>query len=110
MAARVPSLVWAGGDTIAIAGIGAALLGYLPPLAALIAIVWYAIQIYESQTLQNMLMNRRLRRLVALRGQATALELVIREKNDKSIPLLNKVNEIHSAAIAARDKQDSDES
>ena len=103
---RLQTVGMAGGDTVAIVGIAAALIGWLPPIAASIAIVWYAIQIYESQTLQNMFRTYRLRRLVRLRAEATALELLIREKNQDKLGELNRANRVHTAAIVARQAED----
>lgn len=40
-------------DTVAAAGIIGTLIGYLPALAAFAAIVWYAIQVWESKTVQR---------------------------------------------------------
>jgi uncharacterized protein (DUF2062 family) len=36
-----------------------AIAGVLPPLAALVAILWYAIQIWESKTVQNWFKRKR---------------------------------------------------
>ena len=46
-------------DTISLAAIIGALAGLLPPLAALFAILWYCIQIYESKTYQCWRVKRR---------------------------------------------------
>lgn len=51
----------------------AALAGYLPPLAALIAFVWYIIQICESETFRKWQARRRLRRIKALEEHLTQL-------------------------------------
>ncbi len=42
----------AAADVISAGAIVGTFLGYLPPLAALAAIVWYAIQVWESKTVQ----------------------------------------------------------
>lgn len=39
-------------DSVSAAAILGTLAGWLPPLAALAAIVWYAVQIWESKTVQ----------------------------------------------------------
>ncbi len=95
------TLVVAGGDSIAVAGIVMSLMGWLPPMAALVAVIWYAIQIYESRTLQAMLNKSRLRRLVQLRAKAAALELMIRGTH-ADVTELNEANVIHAAAIQKR--------
>lgn len=46
------------------------ILGYLPAVAALLGILWYAILIYESRTVQHMLKRRRLRRAARRRHKA----------------------------------------
>ncbi len=58
-------------DGISAAAIVATFMGYLPAFAALAAIIWYAVQIYESKTIQRWVRLRRLRDRVkrrALRG------------------------------------------
>jgi hypothetical protein len=45
-------------NTITTATVGGTLLGWLPPIAALFAIVWYALQIWESRTVQGWLSRR----------------------------------------------------
>lgn len=40
-------------DTISAGAILGTFLGYMPPLAALAAIIWYAVQIWESHTVQK---------------------------------------------------------
>ena len=42
-------------DWISAGAIVGSLVGYLPPLAAALAIIWYCIQIYESKTFQGWL-------------------------------------------------------
>lgn len=51
-----------------------AMLGYTPALAALVALVWYMIQIIESKTVQGMIATRRTRKLARLKAQAILLE------------------------------------
>jgi hypothetical protein len=40
------------GDVIAAGAVAGTLMNILPPMAAAMAIIWYAIQIYESKTVQ----------------------------------------------------------
>ena len=42
------------GDTVSLAAIVGTFLGYLPAIASLGAAVWYAIQIWESDTVQRL--------------------------------------------------------
>jgi len=46
-------------DWISVGAVVGALMGYLPPIAAFLAIVWYAIQIYESKTVQGWIKRSR---------------------------------------------------
>lgn len=52
----------------------ATIAGWVPPLAAGVALVWYLIQITESQTVQNWIKNRRLRKIARLKAEAIMLE------------------------------------
>lgn len=40
-------------DTVSAGAIVASFLGFLPPIAALAATLWYAVQIWESHTVQK---------------------------------------------------------
>ena len=50
-----------------------------------------------------MLRTRRLKKLVTIRAKATALELLIREKNSE-LGNLDRANAVHSAALKAADE------
>lgn len=54
-------------DGVAAGAIVGSLLGYLPAFAALAAIVWYAIQVYESKTVQKWVRVHRLKKRRARR-------------------------------------------
>lgn len=41
--------------TVAAATVLGSIAGFLPPLAAFVAVIWYSIQIYESDTVQRWL-------------------------------------------------------
>lgn len=45
-------------DTISVATVLASLTAWLPPIAALISIIWGCIRIYETKTVQGMLKRR----------------------------------------------------
>jgi hypothetical protein len=47
-------------DTVSAFAILGAFMGYLPAIAALGAVIWYAIQVYESKTVQGFLRERRM--------------------------------------------------
>jgi uncharacterized membrane protein YbaN (DUF454 family) len=46
-------------DTVSAAAIVGVFVQVLPPIAALMAILWYAVQIYESHTVQSWLHKHR---------------------------------------------------
>ena len=46
------------GNAMTTAAVGSTLVGLLPPIAALFAIVWYALQIWESATVRKWLRGR----------------------------------------------------
>ncbi len=48
--------------------------GWLPPAAALIAIVWYVVQIYESDTIQKWIKSRRTRKIARMKAQVLMME------------------------------------
>jgi hypothetical protein len=58
--------------------------GIFPPIAVLLAIIWYVLQIYESKRVQMWLSSHRLRRIAKLKleqERLEALELVLHPKN-----------------------------
>lgn len=67
-----PVFQWAG-NIISLAAIAGTLAGWLPLFAALVAIIWYSIQIWESATVRNYLNNRRkinkAKKIARLRGK-----------------------------------------
>jgi uncharacterized protein HemY len=68
-----------GGGTIL-----ATLSGFVPALAAVVALVWYLIQIHESTTVQKWIRGRRLRRLAHLKAEAMMLEAVLKNPETPS--------------------------
>jgi hypothetical protein len=52
--------------------------GWFPIIAAGVALCWYVIQIYESETVQRWLTSRRLRKIAALRAKVVMLEAITR--------------------------------
>ena len=59
------------------------LLGLVPPIAALIAVFWYCIQIYESQTVQSLIRRRKKAQLLRLRAKAAAIESQLNNHGDQ---------------------------
>lgn len=64
---------WVLGHVASTAAIIAVLAGWLPPLAAAIALIWYVIQIAESDTYRKLQSRRRLRKIVALEAHLAQL-------------------------------------
>lgn len=52
----------------------ATIIGLIPSVAGVTAVVWYAIQVYESATVQHWLARRRARKLAYLKDQVAKLE------------------------------------
>lgn len=53
----VPGVIVA--DILSIGAVVGTLTGYLPPIATILAIVWYALQVYEGKTVQKWIKARR---------------------------------------------------
>jgi hypothetical protein len=85
------------GHSVSIATIGGFFAGFLPAIAILLPIIYYAIMVYESKTVRDFIRARRLRKLVHLRAQAVALELAIRNQN-YNLQGLDEANQVHLAA------------
>lgn len=62
------------GNALSLSAIAGTLLGYFPAIAAVVALIWYLIQISESDTVQRYLMNRRRRKLARLKARLLLLE------------------------------------
>lgn len=56
------SAITKAGDAISAGAIVGAFLGWLPSVAAFVAIMWYFIQIYESKTFQTWVRRRRMKK------------------------------------------------
>lgn len=62
--------------------------GVFPPIAVMLAIIWYLLQIYESKRVQMWLSSRRLRKIARLKleqARLEAIELVLHPKNRTDI-------------------------
>lgn len=64
---------WAS-NIVSTGAIAATILGYVPSIAAIVALAWYLIQIFESATVQRWLAGRRLRKLARLKARVIMLE------------------------------------
>jgi hypothetical protein len=67
---------------ISIGAIVSSLLGFIPSIAALIAAGYYAVQIWESETLRRWRSGRRAKKIAALKAQLQSLEA-----HDPAVPL-----------------------
>lgn len=56
---HIPEQVKVAGDAVSIGTVLGAIAGILPAVAALLTIVWTAIRIYETKTVQDWLAKRR---------------------------------------------------
>lgn len=85
------------GHIVSLFAIGGSLFGVIPAIAAILAVIWYALEIYDNKNVQRWVRARRLRKLVKLRAAAVALELAIRN-HDGELSALNDANQVHQAA------------
>lgn len=76
-----PIISWIG-NSASVGVIVSAIIGWLPAAAALIAVIWYLVQLYESKTIQRFLDRRLRKKLVKLHSEAARLELLLSEKNN----------------------------
>jgi len=51
-----------------------AVLSFLPPTAAMVALVWYFIQIWESKTVRGWVSRRRTRKLARMKAAVLLME------------------------------------
>lgn len=61
-------------NIVSTGAVAATLLGYVPSIAAIVALLWYLIQIWESATARRWVADRRLRKLARLKAQVIMLE------------------------------------
>lgn len=70
------------GNSVSLGMIISTIVGWLPAIAALIGVIWYTVQIYESKTVQRWIDNKLRKKLLKLHAEAAKLELILSEKND----------------------------
>ena len=85
------------GQILSSATILASLLGFIAPVAALVGLVFYSIQIWESRTMQHWVDNRRMLYRAHKIARLRAKEKVITAK-------LEALEVVRHARIRARDK------
>lgn len=66
-------LSWVGNGA-SVGAIVSTLAGWLPPAAAFIALIWYVIQIYESNTVQAWVRNKRTRKIARMKARVLMME------------------------------------
>jgi len=84
--------LWVG-NVISASAILTTLLGLVPAIAAIVALLWYLVQIYESNTIQTWLKNRRLRKLARLKARVIMLQAQLAQPVTPSVfdpPSLDK--------------------
>lgn len=84
-------------DVAAASAIVMTLLGWLPLLAAILGAVWYAIQIWESRTVQHWWENRKMVKKARKIARLKAKEKVI-------VAQLEALEALRQARVEARDK------
>ena len=62
---------------VAIGTIITSIVGVIPALAALVAAIYYAVQVWESETVRQWRESRRLKKIAALRAKILLLEAEI---------------------------------
>jgi hypothetical protein len=87
---------WVGHVTSIIAALGA-FMGLLPSAVALVALIWYSVQLYESRTVQHYLRNRKMVRKAKKIARLRAKEKVI-------IAELEALEVMREAKATAREK------
>jgi hypothetical protein len=84
------------GDIVSAGAIVASFLGYVPLIAALFALVWYMIQIWESRTVQHWWRNRQMVKKAKKVARLKAKEKVI-------VAQLLALETLRQARVNARD-------
>lgn len=62
------------GNGLSIGAIASTFMGWTPAIAAMVALIWYLIQIYESATVQTYVKNRRVRKLAKMKAAVIMLQ------------------------------------
>ncbi len=62
------------GNLVSASAIVGAIAGWLPALAAIVGLIWYLIQIFESATVQRWTAARRTRKIARLKAKVMLME------------------------------------
>ena len=87
------------GNVASLAAIGGALAGLLPPIAALAAIVWYAISIWESESVQSWHKGRE---FVRLRKRQIATAKILKAAQEADAKALLAFQQAEAKSLKAR--------
>lgn len=75
------------GNSISVGVIYASVMGILPAVAAIAAIIWYYIQISESQTVRHWKARRLARKIAKVKAQLVLLEAEVPHHEKPALPL-----------------------
>lgn len=75
-----PVTYWIG-NSVALGAIVSTIIGIIPAVAALLALIWYVIQIYESETTKLWLAKRKARKIIRLKIALAKLEIKSNQPN-----------------------------
>lgn len=87
-------------DAISAGALLASFIGWAPPLAALGALAWYVIQVWESKTVQGWLHRRKQRKL----SQARVIARLVRDREREH--QRNSLHAHHPMQVPARHRGD----
>jgi hypothetical protein len=77
MEMRDQSAVQLLGHTVSLGTLLSVVTGFLPFAASLVALIWYIIQIFESDTWRRRVERKRLKRIAKLRAELVGLETLM---------------------------------
>ena len=75
------------GNVLSLGAIVGTVMGWLPAVAAVVALIWYVIQIVESKTFQRWYSRRRARKIKRLQEQVKMLQMRDAEKLHDALEL-----------------------
>lgn len=65
------------GQVLSLTAIGGAVMGIVPPIAAIVGLIYYLILLYETATVQGWITKRRERKLAKLAAKAIVVQAAI---------------------------------
>ena len=81
------------GHLVSLGAIFGTVSGIVPAIAALVALIWYALQIWENKSVQTYIRTRRMRKIVKLRAKLVKAQarVVAQELVDNTLDNLSSV-------------------